>query len=341
MSKKTVVGVDLGGTNVRAGVFDEQGHPIGSAVENPSRAQNGTTAIIESIAKTVDQAIAASGESPVAVGMAVPGNIDNVHGMVKWSPNLGETVNGVFVCWRDQAVREPLSRYLTLPIQMGNDANLATLGEYKFGTGRGNARCLVMLTLGTGIGGGVVMNSSSVFGKADGPLMLLGGNGGGGELGHMVIMHGGLDCNAGSYGAIEGYCQRDSIIRRAIHRIQRGRKSIIAELVEGDLSKITPRIISMAADQGDDLAQQIWTEVGTYLGIGIANAINVFNPDVVAIGGQIAKAGEWLLGPARRAAGDAAIPSLFADATIVAAEQIDNAGMMGGAAMALESLKWN
>ncbi len=332
-----VVGVDLGGTNVRAGVFDESGTLVhADAVENPSRAQEGTQAIIEAIAQTISQAVAASGVTPDAVGMAVPGHIDNEAGVVKWSPNFGHETNGVFICWRDQSLRAPLARLVPYPILMGNDANLAALGEYRFGTGRNSAACLVMITIGTGIGGGVVMASKSVFGKAEGTLMLVGGNGGGVELGHVVIQMNGPDCNAGSYGAVEGLCQRDAIITRAIHRIQRGRKTIISDLVEGDLSKITPRTLSIAADQGDELARQIWSEVGTFLGVAIGGYINIFAPDVVAIGGQIAKAGDWLLGPARIAAADTAIPSLFSDARIVQAEQIEDAGMLGGAAMALE-----
>lgn len=333
-----VVGVDLGGTNVRAGVFDESGQMVtADPVENPSRAQEGTQAIIEAIASTIDQAVAASGMSPDAVGMAVPGHIDNDRGVVKWSPNFGQEVNGVFTCWRDQPLREPLARLIRYPILMGNDANLAALGEYRFGSGKNSAACLVMLTLGTGIGGGVVMASKSVFGKAEGTLMLVGGNGGGAELGHVVIQMNGPDCNAGSYGAVEGFCQRDAIIDRTIHRIQRGRKSIIPSLVEGDLSKITPLTLSLAAEAGDELARQIWGEIGTFLGVAIGGYINIFAPDVVAVGGQIAKAGEWILGPARIAAADTAIPSLFVDAKIVQAEQIEDAGMLGGAAMALEA----
>ena len=220
---------------------------------------------------------------------------------------------------------------------MGNDANLAALGEYKFGSGNNSASCLVLLTIGTGIGSGVVMKPQAVFGKAQGPLMLLGGNKGGAELGHMIIQHGGLDCRAGTYGAIEAYAQRDSIINRAVHRLLRGRKSIILEMAGGDYAAITPLTLSQAAEKGDELALEVWAEVGTYLGVAIGNAINIFAPDVVAIGGQIARVGEPLMGPARKAAINVAIPALFSFANITVAEQIADAGMLGGAALAIEA----
>lgn len=337
VTQRCIVGLDLGGTNVRARAYFEDGTPAGERVENSSRGQQGTTAILDAIAETVQQASA--GLKPLGLGMAIPGHIDNERGMVRWAPNFGEMVDGVFRNWENVPIREPLSNRLSMPIFMDNDANLAALGEYKFGSGRNTAKCLVLITIGTGIGGGVIMAPTSVVGKATGTLMLVGGNKGGAELGHTVILAGGLDCNAGSYGALEGYCQRDSIIRRAQHKIRRGRKTVLSATVEGDLGKITPRMISDAANQGDAVAIEVWEEVGTYLGIGMGNFINIFAPDVLAVGGQIAKAGEFLLGPARKAAQGVAIPSLFADVKIGLAEQIDDAGLLGGAALALEATR--
>lgn len=335
-SGKCVIGVDLGGTNVRAQAYFEDGRPAGEPETNPSRAQEGTERIIEAVAKTIHAAMAKSEATPVAVGLAIPGQVDDRAGVIRWCPNFGEEINGIFVNWRDVPVREPLRRYVDLPIVMGNDANLAALGEYMYGTGRGNARCLVMLTMGTGIGGGVVLGPESVQGNAKGPLLLIGGFGGGVELGHTVINHMGLDSTAGAYGAIEAYCQRDGIVRRAVHRIQRGRKTILDDLVEGDLSKLTPRLISSAAEQGDELAIEVWREVGEMLGVGIGNQIATFNPDVVAIGGQIAKAGELVLGPARIAARNVAPPGLYDEATIVLAERLEDCGILGAAALACQ-----
>lgn len=336
-----VIGVDLGGTNVRAGAFFEDGSPAGPNYENPSRAQDGTDAIVEALSHTIHQAIGTAAEHPTHVGLAIPGHVDNTRGIVRWAPNFGKLVNGVFESWRDVSIREPLEHRLNLPVVMGNDANLAALGEYKFGTGRGTAKCLVMLTVGTGIGGGVVMAPQSVMGDASGPLVLVGSNQGGAELGHIVIQANGLDCNAGSYGSLEAYCQRDSIVQRAVHRLRRGRTSLLADLVEGDFSRVTPRLISQAATEGDEMAIEVWSEVGTMLGNGIGTLINVFAPDVFPIGGQIAKAGDFLLKPAIAAARNCAVTSLFDECNITLAEQVEDAGMLGAAALAFEAKRWS
>lgn len=335
MTDCSVVGVDLGGTNVRAAVYGSDGKPRGKSFSRPSNAQSGTAAVVDSICGAVASAIASAGCKPLGIGMAVPGHIDAAAGLVHWSPNFGEFHGGVFHSWRRVPLTGLVTEQIGIPSYMGNDANLAALGEYQYGVGKGDARCLVLFTVGTGIGGGVVLGPQAVQGQASGPLLLIGGNGGGGELGHMIIHADGLDCPAGTYGAIEGHCQKDAIVARALHRLARGRKSLIRELVGGDLDQVTPSVIASAADAGDALAIQVWREIGTFLGYGVANAINVFAPDVVAIGGQISKAGKWLLEPIRETARDAAIPSLYADARIVGAKRVADGGILGGVALAL------
>ncbi|MGV3615812.1 MAG: ROK family protein [Fimbriimonas sp.] len=333
-----VIGVDLGGTNVRAGAFYEDGSEAGPSYSNPSHAQDGTEAILDALAYTILQAARTSETPPQAVGLAIPGHIDDQAGVVRWAPNFGEEVDGVFHYWEGVEIKAPLVKRTGIKMVMGNDANLAALGEYRFGTGRNSAKCLVMLTLGTGIGGGVVMASQSLQGQARGPLVLVGGNMGGAELGHTVINHNGPDCNSGEYGSIESYCGRDAIIQRGQNRLRRGRTSLLMEMLGGDIAKLTPRHLAEAAAKGDEVSLEVWAEVGTMLGVGIGNMINVFAPDIVAIGGQIAKAGVPLLGPAIREARNVAIPSLWVDAKVVIAEQIEDAGMLGGAALALEAL---
>ncbi|MBL8049177.1 MAG: ROK family protein [Chthonomonas sp.] len=332
---RTVVGVDLGGTNVRAQVLDEAGNPQGERQEIPSRAQEGTEAIIEALNEVIEQAINDTDTTPERVGLAIPGFVDDVSGMVFWAPNFGHYEGSVFKYWKDVPVGAMLRERLSIPVCMGNDANLAALGEYRFGSGENRAKCLVMLTLGTGVGGGIVMGPGSVQGDARGPIVLLGGNKGGAECGHLSLNPSGLDCPAGSYGSLEAYCQRDSIIRRAQHRLNRGRDSVLHQLTGGDLNLVSPSLISKACEAGDELAIEVFEEVGTFLGQGIGSFINIFAPDVVAVGGQIAKAGEFILGPARRAARNVAIPNLFDFATIVQAKEIDDAGILGAAALAL------
>ena len=332
-----VIGVDLGGTNVRAAAVDSSGEVIGRRIEMPSHAQEGTTAILRALSDTVFAVMNQTEATVQAIGLSVPGHIDNSSGLVRWAPNFGHTTDGVFYYWKDVPLRDALNERVQLPIVMGNDANCAAMGEYHYGSGKGLSKCLVLVTIGTGIGGGVVMAPEAVDGVAMGPLLLVGGNKGGAELGHMTISHGGLDCNAGSYGALEAYCQRDSIVRRAQHKLRRGRQSLVTTLVNGDLALVSPQILSQAADQGDKLAQDVWREVGTYLGVGIGNFVNIFAPDVIAVGGQISKAGKWLMEPAIAEAANVAIPSLFADCRIGQAEQIEDAGLLGAAALAWQA----
>lgn len=319
---------------MRARAYLAGGEPAGARVDRPSHAQSGLEAVLEALASAIQSATEVAEVPPRAVGLAVPGHIDDAAGLVRWAPNFGETVDGVFRYWEDVPLKRALEERCGLPVRMDNDANLAALGEYLYGGGKGHARCLVMFTIGTGIGGGVILGPGATTGRSGGPLMLVGGNKGGAELGHLMVMQGGLDCNSGEYGSLEAYCQKDAIVRRAVHRLRRGRKSLLRELAGGDWARVTPAMISQAAEQGDELALEVWAEIGTALGAGIGSAINVFAPDIVAIGGQIAKAWEFILGPARRAARDCAIPTLFRDCNILQAELLDDAGMLGASALA-------
>ena len=336
--KRCVIGVDLGGTNVRAMAVYEDGSPASPKFDALSRAQEGIEVVFDALHTVIRQAYSQA-ETPVqAIGVALPGHIDDEKGICRWAPNFGYTEKGVYHYWENVPIRQPLAEHFSIPIHIGNDANLAALGEYMFGKGQNSAHCLVMLTIGTGIGAGVVMSPYGMQGYAKGTLLLLGGNKGGFELGHMCIQYGGLESSAGLYGTIESYCQRDSIVHRAIHKLQHGRNSLLKDLVENDLSRVSPRLLTEAANQGDELAIEVWEEVGRYLGVALGNCVNLFAPDVLAVGGQISKAGHWLLDPAKKEARNVAIPSLFQDTTITLADLIEDAGILGGAAVALNSL---
>lgn len=323
-----VVGVDLGGTNVRARAYQLSGEGLGSICQLPSQAGDGQSAVVEAIATAVEGARNPDQPTPRRVGIAVPGHIDDAAGLVRWAPNFRN--NGDI--WRDVPLKQLVENRIGLPVVLGNDANLAALGEYRFGSGRNSASCLVMLTLGTGVGGGVVLGNGSVQGQARGPLLLLGGNKGGAELGHLCINRQGPNAGNVAYGALEAYCSARAVVERTVRKLSTGTDSSLR-----DHESLTPKLVSQAAEAGDPFAIEVWTEVGEHLGTAIGGLINIFAPDVVAIGGQMALAGAPLMDAARRVARDIAIPTLFADADIVIASRVADAGLLGAAALAIET----
>lgn len=339
MAVQAVIGVDLGGTNVRAGVLTRTGELMAPPVQNPSRAQEGFQATLEQIVLTLNQAIERSGvslQSLGAIGMAVPGHIDSEHGVVRWAPNFGTFREGLFEAWKDIPLAEAVQKQVGIPVVMGNDANLAALGEYYYGSGRGTAKGLVMLTLGTGIGGGVVLTRAQTQGSADwdGGVLLVGMSGGAGELGHVIIDPNGPRCGCGARGCIEAYARRDAIVELAREMARRHPESKLNALTNGDPTRITPALVSRACEEGDPIAEAVWEQIGTYLGIAITSYIHVFNPEVVAIGGQISKAGEPLFRAIHRTVRAYAIPTLLENCRIVPAERTDDAGILGGGALA-------
>lgn len=336
-----ILGVDLGGTNVRAAAVGEDGALLAEPVQHPSEATAGVERTVAAIVRTVREATTRAGGAPDrlrAVGMAVPGHVDGEAGVVRWTANLGETRGGVFAPWRDVPLVPAVARALGCPVYMGNDANLAALGEYRFGSGGGRAHGLVLLTLGTGIGGGVVLTRAQVQGSAtwERGVLLVGATGGGAELGHIVVLAGGPRCGCGASGCLEAFANRDAIVARARGKLLRRAGGRLHELCAGEPGRLTPRLVAEAAGAGDDLALEVWEETGAYVGIAVGSLINAFNPEVVAVGGQIAKAGEPLFRAIRRAARDHAIPTLFEACRIVPAERVDDAGILGAAALAFE-----
>lgn len=327
-----IVGVDLGGTHVRAQCVAPTGEPLGARIELESNAKLG---IGSTICQVVQAIHSASDGSPIdRIGIAIPGHIDHRDGVVRWAPNFGETVAGNFVPWKNVPVRALLAEIFPQPITMANDANAAALGEYRWGSGRGCSSCLVMVTLGTGIGGGVVLGPGSVIGGNDQPLVLVGGNQGGVELGHTVIVKDGARHACGSYGTIEAYAQRDAIVARTVSKLARHPESLVLTKCDHDPSKITPRMVAEAAAAGDALALQVWSEIGEFLGVAIGNQINLFAPDIVAVGGKMSLAWPHFSPSMMMAIEATAIPSLLNDVRVQRAELSEDAGILGAAALA-------
>jgi len=313
-----VVGVDLGGTNVRAALVDRQGRILEEA-RRPSLAESSAEETLTAIHDAVADVLGrhnVHARQVVGIGIGLPGIMDSETGVVFWSPN--------FPAWKDVAVPPAVGTPLSLPTYILNDARCAALGELQFGAGRG-ARHMVMITLGTGIGGAFVV---------DGRL-LLGPNGSIGEVGHMTIDPNGPRCGCGNFGCWEQWCARDAIIERALRLVQRGRATRMLERV-AEPGEITPQLIAEAAGEGDALAREVMEETAFYVGVGVANLINMLNPEIFVIGGGIAQAGEVLFEPLKRTVRARAVALQQRTARILPAELGDNAGVMGAVVLALQ-----
>jgi len=316
-------GVDIGGTNVRAGILDRQAKILCDA-RRPALADQGMPRTLEQVVEALREAMNNQGiaaKDLVGVGMGVPGLHDSSRGICRFSPNFADHARNV-------EVTRPVEEALGVATFMLNDVKTATLGEHRYGAGKG-AQHMVMITLGTGIGGGVI---------SDGELRL-GATEGFSEVGHMVIDVNGPKCGCGNHGCWEALAGRDAIIERAIVKLQGGRASLLGERIEYDLSRVTPALIADCARAGDHLCLEVMDETGHYIGVGLTNLITLYNPQVVVVGGGIAQAGELLLAPARRVVAARALMVPASTARIVPAELGDDAGIVGAAVLVMRQME--
>lgn len=269
---KVIFGVDLGGTTVKMGLFDTEGN-VSDKWEIKTRKEDNGSKILPDIAEAIKKKMAEKGiekNDVVGVGIGVPGPVDG-NGVIYKAANLG---------WGEFSVKEELSKLLEgIPVEAGNDANVAALGEMWKGGGAGYKN-LVAVTLGTGVGGGII-----VEGK-----MLTGATGAGGEIGHIHIVDDEPDaCGCGNHGCLEQYASATGISRLAKRRLAKDNKP--SSLRNGDLSA---KAVFDAVKAGDELAKEIAVQFGHYLGKGLAAIACVVNPEIFVIGGGVSKAGEVL-----------------------------------------------
>ena len=322
LSGNCIIGVDLGGTNVRAAVTDREGSILGEG-RRPSMAMDGPQVTIPEIIQAVRDAISDAGvqaEDVCGIGMGVPGRHISKEGIVVWSPN--------FKAWGGLQLLAPIRDELEIPAFMGNDVNVAALGEFRFGAAR-DVNSMVMLTLGTGIGGGIIL---------DGKLWL-GANEGGGEIGHQIINPNGRRCGCGNFGDLEGEAGRDAIIERALRKIYMGRQTMLTQQLEPKFLDLTPAMLAEAAAQGDKLAIEVMEETGYFVGIGVANAVNFLNVEMVVIGGGISAAGSALWDPIMRTVRANALKEALEVCQIVPSALGDDAGIMGGIVLVLQEME--
>ncbi len=321
--KNLFIGIDLGGTNIKAALVNTDTGEIAAERSMPTRSREGHDAVIAQMAVLAEEIVIASKlpkDQVGGIGVGIPGALDLERGMTVFLPNLPGN-------WRNVPVRDQLSRLTNLPVAILNDARSMTLGEWKFGAGRGaDTACY---TLGTGIGGGLVVNGK----------LHLGIHGSAGELGHVSVDLNGPKCGCGSFGCIEAYASGPAIAALGMKAVVQGRNTTIAEMCEGDLNRITPELICEAARRGDEAAREIYEFAGKVIGAGIANVITAVTPRRIVIGGGVAAAGELILDPIRRSMRARVFLVDSLQVEVVAAQLGNNAGLIGAALWARQTLE--
>ncbi len=316
-----VIGIDIGGTNLVVGAVAEDGSRLLVESSIETRAQDGPDTVLTRLAELGRRVIAESrAKDPTAeivgVGVGAPGPLDTRTGVIFLTPNLG---------WVNLPLRQRMADQLGLPATLDNDANCAVLGEWWRGAARGT-RNAIGFTIGTGIGGGIIVDGRLYHGASDCA----------GEFGHMTIETAGRRCNCGNYGCIEAYASGPAIALRTVEAIQSGAESVITKYVAADLTRITAQTVYQAAQDGDELALEVVRDTARYLGAGVANLINVFNPEVVVICGGVTLAGDRLFAPLRQEVTRRAFKPAVQACRIVPGELVGSAGVYGAAASFLQ-----
>jgi len=313
---KLAIGVDLGGTNIKAGVVNEEGRILEQS-SVPTMAAEGPDAVISRIVRLAADLRGKIPGSLLGVGVGSPGPLDPTEGLIYTTPNMPG--------WENYPMKKKLEEKIRVPVVVDNDANCAALAEYWRGAGQG-AHTMILLTLGTGIGGGIVRDGRLINGEHVAA----------GEIGHMVINFDGPKCGCGNHGCLEAYSGTAGILRRAREDLEKpGAVSLLRELSQGDHKNLTPAMISEAAGKGDGVALGILRETGRLLGVGVVSLVNIFAPEVVILGGGVAAAGEVLFSAVREEVKRKAMPPCNERVRIVPAAMGNSAGVVGAASLLL------
>lgn len=314
-----IIGVDLGGTNLVVGAATLDGSQQLAMKQVPTRADLGADAVVDNIVAEIERAIAettaatrTSRDAIAGVGIGAPGAVDIKNGIVRFAPNLS---------WRDFPLRDRVQARLKLPVTLDNDANCATMGEWWVGSAKG-ARNVIGLTIGTGIGGGIILDGRLYHGSSDAA----------GEIGHTTIDASGRRCKCGNYGCLEAYASGPNIAERAREALAGGEPSAMPSLVGGDLGRLTAATVYEAAHKGDRLALEVVRETGRILGTGVANLLNLFNPEVVVLAGGVTQAGDALFEPLRAEVRRRAFKAAVDACRIVPGALDGTAGVVGAVA---------
>jgi glucokinase len=309
--------VDLGGTKVACAFATAEGEVLAEETI-PTESHEGPEAVLDRIADLVNELTDRTSTQPAALGMGIPGLVDIDNGVTKFLPNLPTQ-------WRDVPVREQLAPEIGCPVYLLNDVRTATLGELTYGHGR-TANTMAFFALGTGIGGGVVVDGS----------LRLGPLGAAGELGHQTILPDGPRCGCGNNGCLETLASGPAITAKGVWLMLSGRAPHLYEIVSGDPGQVTPREMKLAAEAGDREVREALVRAAQYIGIGVANVVTILHPDLVVLGGGVAEIGALLFDTVREVMRDR-VGMFPTDGVRIEKSMLGaDAGMLGGVALAMK-----
>ncbi|WHH56911.1 ROK family protein [Petroclostridium sp. X23] len=307
------IGIDLGGTNIAVGVVDKKGNILHKDSVS-TRASRHYSEIMRDMAELSLKIVADAKvhiEDIESVGIGSPGTPDNDRGLLVYSNNIN---------FYNAPIRQEMQRYINLPVYIDNDANCAALAEAIAG-GAKDVNDSITITLGTGIGSGIIINKK----------IYTGFNFAGGELGHTVIQINGEPCTCGRKGCWESYASATALIRQTKEAAKENPESLLYKMINGDMDKVRGKTAFDAAKAGDPIGQKVVDNYISYLAIGITNVINIFQPEVLLIGGGICKEGDYLLNPLREQVAQEVYSRDIAQTQIKTAQLGNDAGIIGAA----------
>ena len=316
--KELFIGIDLGGTKIGTALVDAEGQILARDFRK-TQATGGVQAVVDRMVDAAYRVMAQEGIAPsqiTAIGVGAPGPIDAEAGLVTSPPNLSG--------WRNVPLKKLVEETLDIPTFLENDANAAALGEHLFGAGRGTKN-MIYVTASTGVGGGFILDGQ----------IYAGATGAAGEIGHMTVLPRGPHCGCGNRGCLEALASGTAIAREGKELVVRGVPTLITKLAEGDPDRVSAKLVAQAAEQGDIEAQEIIADAMTYLGVGMASLVNLFNPELIVIGGGLTNMGEGLFGPVRRIIERRAFRASAEAVKVVPSQLGDEVGILGAAAVAM------
>lgn len=311
--KKLGIGIDLGGTSLKIGIVDPNGKIL-EKISVDSNADKGPAAVISQIKKGTHEILKSSKAKNYGIGIGAPGTVSLKKGIVENPPN--------FLGWGKVMLGDIIKKEFKCDVFVENDANAAAIGEMIYGAGK-NHENFIMITLGTGVGGGIIIDRKIYRGET----------GGAGELGHVTIDSLGHQCNCGSIGCIEAYIGNNYLIERVKKQIVERKDSQLYDLIKEDINLLTPKLIHATAENGDDFSQSVIIDTGTKLGYSLTSVVNVLDITTIIIGGGVAGFGKLLFDSVESALKDRVMKPFRNRIKVMPAKLKNDAGIKGASAL--------